>query len=625
LNAVEVEVKSIKTEKSGWFITTNKQKLNFIAQKNFDFSFPDLPSKDIEMHKYKELENEIIYHLPIISLFSRKVNRKQVWKISSNLEFDNKFYGEYRIELNGLYNVILKIEYKKMSIIVTPKIIKPILNTGNFDEKLILEVNDNKRDYEKELVIKKRPLPGLWHFHTDVVNIESFETNKWGLKKAIDNIGGITEDLDIWDIFIRYKINNQISDRYVVVDELFEKKELAKEKMKFIFYKTRSNSLAIEVRISKNPSEKIDDIEETKEELIFKYGNFTNDKFIVKEKSNKILPQTFKFSLNKNMIKKNMLLETLPDLEADYELFLDNDFDENKLKNIHTKISFSSEKKEIEITNGNNKELVLKVRQKNNNKIRIAVLGSCYSRNMFNTSDYFNPDYKDIYKVVFTQFHSSVISAVSSPVKLTSVNEKQISESQLQYVKRDFQKSIFNELYKAKCQYLIIDFFVDATQPLIRTRDNKHISGNLHLRDTKLLKNWNYIDFERQVENEKYFIKWKEDLHEYMDNLLNIVPIKNIILVKGKSAYAYKDKFGNIQNVKNPKLSIQQNYFWERMNNYFLKSYPRVKVIDMTEDYWNADFKHPFGASLVHYSSEFYKEEFNRLNKIILKDILDNN
>ena len=59
------------------------------------------------------------------------------------------------------------------------------------------------------------------------------------------------------------------------------------------------------------------------------------------------------------------------------------------------------------------------------------------------------------------------------------------------------------------------------------------------------------------------------------------------------------------------------------MNNHFLKSYPRVKVIDMTEDFWIADFKHPF-ASLVHYSSEFYKEEFNRLNKIILKDLLAN-
>ena len=119
------------------------------------------------------------------------------------------------------------------------------------------------------------------------------------------------------------------------------------------------------------------------------------------------------------------------------------------------------------------------------------------------------------------------------------------------------------------------------------------MSGNLHLRETKLLKCWKDIDFIRQVENEEYFIKWKEDLNIYMDNISKIVPLEKIILVKGRSAYAYKDKFGNRHNVKNPKLSIQQNYFWERMNNHFLKSYPRVKVIDMTEDFWIADFKHP--------------------------------
>ena len=61
------------------------------------------------------------------------------------------------------------------------------------------------------------------------------------------------------------------------------------------------------------------------------------------------------------------------------------------------------------------------------------------------------------------------------------------------------------------------------------------------------------------------------------------------------------------------------------MNNHFLKSYPRVKVIDMTEDFWIADFKHPFGASFSSlFRVNFIKKEFNRLNKIILKDLLVN-
>ena len=52
------------------------------------------------------------------------------------------------------------------------------------------------------------------------------------------------------------------------------------------------------------------------------------------------------------------------------------------------------------------------------------------------------------------------------------------------------------------------------------------------------------------MENEEYFIKWKEDLNIYMDNISKIVPLEKIILVKGRSAYAYKDKFGNRHNVK---------------------------------------------------------------------------
>ena len=52
------------------------------------------------------------------------------------------------------------------------------------------------------------------------------------------------------------------------------------------------------------------------------------------------------------------------------------------------------------------------------------------------------------------------------------------------------------------------------------------MSGNLHLRETKLLKCWKDIDFIRQVENEEYFIKWKEDLNIYMDNISKIVPLE---------------------------------------------------------------------------------------------------
>ncbi|EGP9221885.1 teichoic acid biosynthesis protein, partial [Listeria monocytogenes] len=41
---------------------------------------------------------------------------------------------------------------------------------------------------------------------------------------------------------------------------------------------------------------------------------------------------------------------------------------------------------------------------------KIAVMGTCFSRNAFNSSPFFNPDYKAFFECSFTQFHSSIIS-----------------------------------------------------------------------------------------------------------------------------------------------------------------------------------------------------------------------
>ena len=41
-----------------------------------------------------------------------------------------------------------------MSIVVSPKLIKPMLQSENFNEYLILDVDDNEHDFDKELVIK---------------------------------------------------------------------------------------------------------------------------------------------------------------------------------------------------------------------------------------------------------------------------------------------------------------------------------------------------------------------------------------------------------------------------------------------------------------------------------------
>ena len=101
-----------------------------------------------------------------------------------------------------------------------------MLQSENFNEYLILDVDDNEHDFDKELVIKRDHYQKLWHFHTYVVKSTHFKTDKWDLREEINKLDIISENLDIWDVFIRYKINNQISDKYLLVNDSFDKKYL---------------------------------------------------------------------------------------------------------------------------------------------------------------------------------------------------------------------------------------------------------------------------------------------------------------------------------------------------------------------------------------------------------------
>lgn len=443
--------------------------------------------------------------------------------------------------------------------------------------------------------------------------------------------------MEIWDVFLSLKYKNQIAQKNITLSSIFENMTIWKDSRRYVFYKTSSNYLSIMIRNNnQNILNSLCNLEENKEKLIFRFdkkvkGDSKHFLFL-KEINKKMVPQIYKMKLKYDennetfFIKKNDLANKIQKQKKEYELYLDVVSESCKIRinEEYEPIKFSLNSRLIEIkSNVKKTSLEMTVNIISDNKIRLAILGSCYSRNMFSTRNYFNPDYKEIYEVVFTQFHSAVISAMSNPVPIDLKKTKGLRESNIDYVDRDFNKTIFEFLKNSECQYIILDFFVDATQPLVKTNEGNYVTGNLHLRDTEFLKNWKGISFVRQIQNENYFEKWKEYLNLYMEKLLDIISLQNIILVKGKCAYSYKDIEGKLHKVKNTKTSIQQNFFWERMNNYFVEEYPDVKVLDMTDEYWEADFKHPFGASLVHYSSGFYKEELNRLNKLILKDIIE--
>ncbi|ECW8242522.1 teichoic acid biosynthesis protein, partial [Listeria monocytogenes] len=94
---------------------------------------------------------------------------------------------------------------------------------------------------------------------------------------------------------------------------------------------------------------------------------------------------------------------------------------------------------------------------------KIAVMGTCFSRNAFNSSPFFNPDYKAFFECSFTQFHSSIISLMTKPANLINLDKyTDIKQSEQSFVEEDWKKEFFINLKNSNSDYFLIDLYPDV-------------------------------------------------------------------------------------------------------------------------------------------------------------------
>lgn len=261
--------------------------------------------------------------------------------------------------------------------------------------------------------------------------------------------------------------------------------------------------------------------------------------------------------------------------------------------------------------------------QVSDNTIKIAVLGSCFSRNAFNSSAYFNPDYKKYYHCVLTQFHSSIASLVSTSVDASFNSLSNMRLQNREYIKTDFKKTFFEKLLISNSDYLIIDLYADASREMIQFEDESIVSGSLLLRSSLLyreLSNYTVISHEN---NEDYFSIWKKGMDIFATKIVEIIPEERIILNRGRFTDKYADSDQNVVSFPNLDLIKRNNYFWDKLNNYFMYKLPKAKMIDLSDTNFIGHYNHPFGNTYSHYQTEYYREFMNRLNKIVLADLLE--
>jgi hypothetical protein len=270
----------------------------------------------------------------------------------------------------------------------------------------------------------------------------------------------------------------------------------------------------------------------------------------------------------------------------------------------------------------------LYLRNKQENYIKVGVLGSCYSRSQFNSRKKFfnNKDYKTIFNVAYGHFWPSIISMVSEPIPYDKEIFQDVDPKKLLDIERELNKLIFPEVKEAKVDYLLVDFYVDAIHGVRLFENGSSIGVNPSIRATGyyknvVLKNTEQFDYR----NPNFFEFWKISCDKFLNQIKEFLPEERIVLNTGGFTDRYYDENREVRSFIDDKIIsrknlITYNSLWERMNNYFLTKAPKAKLIDMKKYGYIGDITHPSPFGPHHYESAFYRGLTGELARVVTFD-----
>ena len=255
-------------------------------------------------------------------------------------------------------------------------------------------------------------------------------------------------------------------------------------------------------------------------------------------------------------------------------------------------------------------------------KTKIAVIGSCVSRDGFNSN--FVKDYKKYYKCVLAQNHMSMISLMAQPIphKPPGQLEGEITDFNKQILMTELTKSVWDSLEIHMPEYVILDFYADVYFG-IREVGNSYITNKtwlfkktpfystLDLRNTMNL-NSNY---------ERYMQLWKNSIDEFMETMTTRFPHIKIIVNKVHFTDYYVSKEDNeLKKISETgvykKIDVDEVNGWlDDFYAYFEENY-NVDYLNYDKEYYS-DENHIWNFFYVHYTQEFYDDFTKKLLQVI--------
>lgn len=252
-------------------------------------------------------------------------------------------------------------------------------------------------------------------------------------------------------------------------------------------------------------------------------------------------------------------------------------------------------------------------------------IGTCFSRSIFRSDEYFNPIYKKYFNIKKTIFHNSFISIFSDEIKYDYSKIEDLKTGDAgKYVGIEFKKNIENLLINNDFQLIIVDNYIDATSPIIKYKDNSYLTYNKYMSESIFKRFFSSCEI-IYPGSKKHLELYKKSIIAF-NNMLSTYDIKNVVLIGGRLSKFKTDEETDRTYKWNDKmewiLSVNDN--WDKVDKIFLEVMPNSIYIDKRKTFWKSDIHSPIigGASPSHYQSGYYKELFEDILKFLSKDFL---
>ena len=256
--------------------------------------------------------------------------------------------------------------------------------------------------------------------------------------------------------------------------------------------------------------------------------------------------------------------------------------------------------------------------------INIGVFGSCESRDLFNSM--LNPLYKNFCTIKISCLRSSLISLMEEPTFIDySLIEFPLDDKsrlvRFDFLKSDFEKTLFNELKTKKIDCLIIDNFFEARFGVAYFDDVLLTNNTWDLIETKFYKNTkSIIELSMDTDETSYMKLFSKSCKLFFEFMESNYPNIKIILNKARLSHIVRKEDSTFY-INNNYVNYAKKYndILEKLDSYIENNFDvGVLEFDFQNCYCRHD--HPWGIGPNHYNPFYYSYMTKQLLDIVSPD-----